>query len=63
MKTTKFWNSKTTIMSNVPSEILNPRNTWENPELYDEKHWNLLKNSRNFAKFEEFIIRDYAGVH
>jgi ATP-dependent phosphoenolpyruvate carboxykinase len=24
-------------MSNVPSEILNPRNTWENPELYDEK--------------------------
>jgi phosphoenolpyruvate carboxykinase (ATP) len=38
MKTTKFLNSKTTIMSNVPSEILNPRNTWENPELYDEKH-------------------------
>jgi ATP-dependent phosphoenolpyruvate carboxykinase len=44
MKTIKFLNSKTTI-TNVPSEILNPRNTWENPELYDEKEL-AQKNSK-----------------
>jgi phosphoenolpyruvate carboxykinase (ATP) len=38
MKTIKFLNAKPQSCPNVPSEILNPRNTWENPELYDEKH-------------------------
>jgi phosphoenolpyruvate carboxykinase (ATP) len=41
--------------SNVPSEILNPRNTWENPEQYDLKAKELAgKFNANFAKFEEF---------
>ena len=40
---------------NVPSEILNPRNTWEDPELYDKKAIELAQNFKaNFAKFEEF---------
>ncbi|NDP28813.1 MAG: phosphoenolpyruvate carboxykinase (ATP) [Flavobacterium sp.] len=40
---------------NVPSEILNPRNTWENPNLYDTKAVELAQKFKsNFAKFEEF---------
>ncbi|TRX39471.1 phosphoenolpyruvate carboxykinase (ATP) [Flavobacterium restrictum] len=40
---------------NVPTEILNPRNTWENPVLYDEKAIELAqKFTTNFAKFQEF---------
>ncbi|NGY38959.1 phosphoenolpyruvate carboxykinase (ATP) [Flavobacterium sp. XN-5] len=39
----------------VPSEILNPRNTWEDKELYDQKSIELgQKFKANFAKFEEF---------
>ena len=40
---------------NVPSEILNPRNTWEDPNLYDKKAVELAQMFKsNFAKFEEF---------
>ncbi|EIA09574.1 phosphoenolpyruvate carboxykinase (ATP) [Flavobacterium frigoris] len=40
---------------NVPSEILNPRNTWEDKDLYDVKAVELAgKFKANFAKFEEF---------
>jgi phosphoenolpyruvate carboxykinase (ATP) len=40
---------------NVPSEILNPRNTWEVPELYDAKATELAhKFEANFAKFAAF---------
>lgn len=40
---------------NVPSEILNPRNTWDDKELYDKKAIELgQKFNANFAKFEEF---------
>lgn len=39
----------------VPNEILNPRNTWEDKELYDKKAVELAqKFKNNFAKFEEF---------
>jgi phosphoenolpyruvate carboxykinase (ATP) len=39
----------------VPSEILNPRNTWQDPELYDTKASELaLKFEDNFAKFAAF---------
>lgn len=39
----------------VPSEILNPKNTWSNPESYDNQA-NSLANSfiGNFKKFENF---------
>lgn len=41
--------------SNVPNEILNPRNTWEDPNLYDKKAVELAQMFKsNFAKFEEF---------
>jgi phosphoenolpyruvate carboxykinase (ATP) len=40
---------------NVPVEILNPRNTWEDTELYDQKAVELAQKFKaNFAKFEEF---------
>jgi len=40
---------------NVPTEILNPRNTWTDKDLYDKKAVELgQKFKENFAKFEEF---------
>ncbi|MFA9190430.1 phosphoenolpyruvate carboxykinase (ATP) [Flavobacterium sp. FZUC8N2.13] len=40
---------------NVPSEILNPRNTWEDPNLYDTKAIELAqKFKRNFVQFESY---------
>nr|WP_315151752.1 phosphoenolpyruvate carboxykinase (ATP) [uncultured Flavobacterium sp.] len=40
---------------NVPSEILNPKNTWEDPALYNTKATELAhKFEANFAKFKEF---------
>lgn len=39
----------------VPSEVLNPRNTWENATAYDAKAKELAQSFRtNFKKFEEF---------
>ncbi|MFL9831211.1 phosphoenolpyruvate carboxykinase (ATP) [Flavobacterium sp. ST-87] len=39
----------------VPSEILNPRNTWEDKELYDTKAIELAnKFKANFAQFESY---------
>ncbi|TDE05846.1 phosphoenolpyruvate carboxykinase (ATP) [Flavobacterium sandaracinum] len=50
-----FGIAKPQTCPNVPSEILNPRNTWEDPELYDQKSVELAqKFIANFAKFEEF---------
>jgi phosphoenolpyruvate carboxykinase (ATP) len=44
---------------NVPSEVLNPRNTWENPEEYDIQASTLAKAFRdNFKKFEDFATAD-----
>ena len=40
---------------NVPTEILDPRNTWEDQNLYDTKAVELAQKFKaNFAKFEEF---------
>lgn len=50
-----FGIAKPQTCPNVPSEILNPRNTWEDPELYDKKAVELAQKFKaNFAKFEEF---------
>nr|WP_315150480.1 phosphoenolpyruvate carboxykinase (ATP) [uncultured Flavobacterium sp.] len=39
---------------NVPAEILNPRNTWEDKTLYDVKAIELAQKFKaNFTKFEE----------
>jgi len=43
----------------VPSELLNPRNTWNNPKAYDERAAflvNLFK--KNFEKYAEGVSRD-----
>ncbi len=40
---------------NVPNEILNPRNTWEDKNLYDTKAVELAEKFKaNFAKFSVF---------
>jgi phosphoenolpyruvate carboxykinase (ATP) len=40
---------------NVPVAILNPRNTWEDKDLYDQRASELAQKFKaNFAKFEEF---------
>ena len=39
---------------NVPSEILLPRNTWSDPNAYDEAREKLAKRfADNFKKYEE----------
>lgn len=43
-----------TECANVPSEVLNPRETWEDKEAYDKKAERLANYFReNFAKFRE----------
>ncbi len=44
-----------TTCNNVPTEILNPRNTWTNKEAYDQKaqHLSELFN-KNFTKYASF---------
>ena len=40
---------------NVPSEVLNPRSTWENEKAYDTQAKELAGSfKQNFAKFEEY---------
>ncbi len=44
-----------TTCPNVPSEVLNPKATWEDPKAYDEKAQELTKYFKeNFEQFEEF---------
>ena len=39
---------------NVPDELLNPKNTWENPNIYDEKANELAKAFKlNFEQFAD----------
>ena len=40
--------------NNVPSEVLNPRNTWKDKEAYDRKAMELANSFRkNFSKYRE----------
>ena len=47
------------ICPNVPSEILNPRNTWSDPESYDRQAKDLANAFvTNFEKFKEYATED-----
>lgn len=51
--------SMPTSCENVPSEILNPRNTWEDPIKYDQTAAELAKAfTENFAQFEAWADQD-----
>ncbi len=40
----------------VPSEILNPRNTWKNPIEYDQKALDLVNRfKKNFEQYHQFV--------
>lgn len=51
---------------NVPAEILNPRQTWDDPEAYDQKAFTLASYfNENFETFSDFAsqeIKDAAPV-
>ncbi|MND03854.1 Phosphoenolpyruvate carboxykinase [ATP] [compost metagenome] len=45
----------------VPKEILHPRNTWSDPQQYDQKALELARRfQENFSKFKDIprTIRD-----
>jgi len=48
-----------TSCPNVPSEVLNPRNTWKNKEQYDQKA-NKLANAfiQNFDQYANFASEE-----
>ncbi|HAH35247.1 MAG TPA: phosphoenolpyruvate carboxykinase (ATP), partial [Algoriphagus sp.] len=44
---------------NVPSEVLNPRSTWNNPADYDKQASDLAKSFvQNFKQFESYASED-----
>jgi phosphoenolpyruvate carboxykinase (ATP) len=46
-------------VEDVPSEILNPRNTWKNPEAYDEKSRELASQFvNNFKEYEASVSKE-----
>ena len=47
------------ICPNVPAEILNPKNTWSDPEAYDNQAKKLAQAFvANFRKYEDFASRE-----
>ena len=45
-----------TACEGVPAEILNPKNTWFNPEAYDVKAKDLAVRFKNaFKQYEEYV--------
>ena len=48
-----------TSCPNVPSEILNPRNTWADKDAYDAKAQDLVNRFiANFEQFTDYVNED-----
>jgi phosphoenolpyruvate carboxykinase (ATP) len=51
---------------NVPSELLDPRNSWADPDLYDEHArklaWSFIKNFEQYVPFSSDAIRNAAPL-
>jgi len=49
---------------NVPSEVLNPRNTWEDKDAYDRTAVDLARRFReNFKDYEDYVDDDVKAVN
>ena len=49
---------------NVPSEVLNPRNTWEDKDAYDRAAANLARMfGENFKDYEAYVDDDVKAVN
>ena len=47
----------------VPSEVLQPRKTWQNPEAYDEEAKKLASMfAENFKQFSEDVSDEIRGA-
>ena len=52
-----------TVCPGVPSEVLNPRNTWSDKSLYDETAGKLVAMFKeNFIKYAEHVTEDVSNV-
>ncbi len=52
-----------TVCPGVPSEVLNPRNTWSDKSLYDETAGKLVAMFKeNFIKYAEHVTEDVTNV-
>jgi len=49
---------------NVPAEVLNPRNTWDDKDAYDRAAANLARMFReNFTDYEDYVDDDVMAVN
>ena len=55
--------SKSLSFGDVPAEVLTPRNTWKDPEAYDQKARDLARRfNENFKKYADGVSEAVRAV-